>query len=742
LVFAKDLTEQIDRSEHVRQRVHAQRRALDHQLAALAVVLGQLRPAPEQLLELGVLVALPGAGGVHLRQQLDRRQIVGNEVDELLGRRDRGGPIAQQRPRDLDDPRQQLALFPLIERHIDAAAIQRHEVLVGGPCGEQRLEVFVGALVRLVLVEHLAVGLLGILGASQRVAQHRRVLEQHVAPKIGLVASQRAPFGLGDLGVLGESGQHLLVRARHVVEPRKLGAQAQEGLAHLVGAGIGGEQLAPDPQRVLAPLLHLFVGRRELGQQLTPRRGVFFGRDDDLHRFGFLRPVLGAPIKRQQATHHGQARARVGGPEGLEGLHRRAVHRLGLEHGQKARDGLLGLRQTLGADLRQLEQHGNPGGVALGSLERLGEHVGQLGPASAPPMDPGQGRQRRVVFGHQLEDRGEALDRARQVSELLLLQLGQPAQRGQACLGLGRDLEPLAVDLRQVIPATRRGVNLLEGSHRRIVVGIQRDDPPVVALRVVGLEQPVARDDGEPIEQAQVLLVRNLDALGPAGRNSGLVDSDQLVPAVGRLRSLLQALTKRFVGGAQGVRPRGPLQIERRRGQLVGGDLAQVLDDLEPLVVAVGRGEQHLVGAHEPGPVALLPVNRKQLAGDLEVVGLDRQRALERLEGALGLAESIATQGRHATVQGNARLGLPDPVRRALQHVDDVPQSPLALVQGGQGIPVVGPHVQVAQAAGGPVVVGNQAQQLGPHGGGVLIAVQTIGVEPTEVAEQDDRIVA
>src|SRR5690606_30979923 len=129
-------------------------------------------------------------------------------------------------------------------------------------------------------------------------------------------------------------------------------------------------------------------------------------------------------------------------------------------------------------------------------------------------------------------------------------------------------------------------------------------------------------------------------------------------PLSGRLERLAAVEIRR----PDAIRRSAPLQRQRRRLQLVFGDLAQRSDEREPFVVVARRLEQHFVGAAEARPVGLLAVDREQLAGDLEVVRLDRERALERLEGPLGLTQSILAERGDTAIERHALLDVADAV--------------------------------------------------------------------------------
>ena len=87
-VLADDRAEQIDGTKRVLLMLDTQRRALAAELVAQLAIADQLGPATEQLLELVEVFGL-AAFGVHLREQLDRRQIVGDQIEQLFGGSDR-----------------------------------------------------------------------------------------------------------------------------------------------------------------------------------------------------------------------------------------------------------------------------------------------------------------------------------------------------------------------------------------------------------------------------------------------------------------------------------------------------------------------------------------------------------------------------------------------------------------------------------------------------------------------------
>ncbi|MBK8717993.1 MAG: hypothetical protein IPN32_25165 [Deltaproteobacteria bacterium] len=346
----------------------------------------------------------------------------------------------------------------------------------------------------------------------------------------------------------------------------------------------------------------------------------------------------------------------------------------------------------------------------------------------------GERLERGGVLRRDREDVAVGRDRRVEVTELFLPQPRELTQGRQATLARGLDLESAAVDLGEVVPAVGRRIDRLERPDRSGVVGIERDDATVVALRVVGLGQLVAGDHRQLVEQHQALVIgdrRIGDAL--------LEDAAQLVPAVGALGRRLEPAAQRGVGRPQAVGLGGPLQREGRRGQLVVRDLPQRLDQCKPLVV-VGRGaQQHLVGPQQAGPVALLAVDRHQLARDLDVVGLDCERALERPDRPLGLAERTLAQLGHATVQRDAGLGRGQAIGGALQHLDQIVQPALRFVQLVQSIPRAVGHERIAEPPQRPLVSGLEAQQLGPHRHRVDAALQTVAVDAAERGQERGR---
>ena len=202
-VLTDDRAEQIRGPEHVLLMADAQGRALAAELVAEIAIVDELGPATEQLLELVEVVVLP-ALGVHLREQLDGRQVVGDQVEQLLGRDHRGLAVAEHLTGDLDDPPEQLTLLALVEDHVDAAAVQLEQLLMGAAAAQQRLERLVGGLVGLVALEDLGVGLLGVGRTLEIVAPDRAELEQQVAAQVGLGPLERAALGLGVGGLAGD----------------------------------------------------------------------------------------------------------------------------------------------------------------------------------------------------------------------------------------------------------------------------------------------------------------------------------------------------------------------------------------------------------------------------------------------------------------------------------------------------------------------------------------------------------
>ena len=245
-ILAEHLSQQVDRAERLPQMLHPKLGLPHPQRPPHAGVGRQLRLAPKGLLEARVVVRSV-AFGVQRRQQLERRQVVGNDVEQLLRRRNRGRAVLQRVSTDLDDAAQQLALLALIEGDVDPAPVQRDQFLARLAFAQQLLQSLVGLLVGLVHVENHSQGPLGLAGAAQNVAQHRGVLEEKVTPECASLPWQRPSLRLGLRRLVGHFPEDFLVDGGHVTDTVELGAESGQLLARGPLRRVAAKQLGADP---------------------------------------------------------------------------------------------------------------------------------------------------------------------------------------------------------------------------------------------------------------------------------------------------------------------------------------------------------------------------------------------------------------------------------------------------------------------------------------------------------------
>ncbi|WP_434416195.1 hypothetical protein [Nannocystis pusilla] len=323
-VGGDDALQQIDGPVGVAQLVHAQPGAAAGQVVALGVAVDALGPATEQLLE-RVVVVLALAVLVHAGQRGHGAEVLGHQVEQLLGGAGRDLAVVQHVAGDGDDLLEQALLLAGVEDDVGAAAVELEQLLVGAAAGQQVVERVVGDLVGLVAVEQLGERGLGLVVLLEVVAQRDGAGQQQVLVERLLLLPHRPPLGLG--GLLGPAHvlEDLAVGARDQVHALQLAAGPLDLAAQRRVLGVHHEQLAADAERVGAAALHLAVQRGQAGQAVRARRGVGLGHGDDLHRLGLAAVVVDAAVVRQEPAHDGERARRVEAAQHLERVDRRQV---------------------------------------------------------------------------------------------------------------------------------------------------------------------------------------------------------------------------------------------------------------------------------------------------------------------------------------------------------------------------------------------------------------------------------
>ncbi len=735
LVLLDHRAQQLDGSEHVLELVLSQRRAPTPDLALQRLVLDQVEPAPVQLLEREVVV-LVVALLVHRGEQLDGREVVRLEVEQLLRRADRDGLVVERVTGELDDPLQQPALLVGLEDRVRPAAVEVDELLVRAASPVELLERLVGLLVRLVLVEDRGVDPLGVVGLVEVVAVQAAELDPQVASQRAVGLFDVATGVLGLVDPLGDVIDRAVKRGRYhrqLIEITRLLAQA--GPAGRVER-LGDEEREPDAQRLdLAPG-HALVDVEQLGELQAADARIRLVIGDDLHRLGLFHPVFDAAVVRQQPADDPQRDARVGAAQQLERVDRREVIGLELEDLQEAVDRLRGLVQALRVDLRDLEEQRDLGLGGVHEAEPLLEHADELAPLFGLAQDPRLALERAGVRRREQQELLEGLDRGVVVLELLFLQRGDAAQHRHAPVDALGCLEAHAEDRYELLPHLEVGVEILERGDRGLVARLELEDLLEVALGCLRVAPSVARDGRELVEQLEALV--GVDVV--AGE-ALLEQPDQLAPAVAALGRALETRPQHDIVGAQLVGAAGPGQRDLGLLLLVQRDVADRRDVLEALVVVLGRPEQDLVGGDQLVPVLLLTVDGQDLVSGQRIAGLELEHLLERREAAGRRAELVAAEARHAPVERDLLVDVVDraAVRGALEDVHDLRDPALLFEQVHKVIPTTSRDVGVAQRRARARVVGVEAHDLLPHPRRVLLAVQAVGVDAAEVDEHLDR---
>nr|WP_232288257.1 hypothetical protein [Anaeromyxobacter sp. K] len=718
----------------------------------------------------GGAARLGGGGGVAepLLQHLGALR----EQRHLLGPGRRGGALRQQavgvgpalgRERGAGEPGQHRRVAgPQLQRapELRGRVVERAQVLLGGGGGadpERRL-------------------LLGPPGEPARRLDQQR---EQLAVRADL-AGQRLAAGAG-LGVVGAGPQR-----------RGRGGERAAAVAQALGPDRGGvEQVAGALARIGGggqllrhPLQHgglpgsVARGGVRARQRLRHAQRLRAARQQPLqerHRLRALR--RGEPA----GLDHGQRH-----PGGVGVAPERLGQRLGagqLDHGalggaprarrepRQDRDPLLGrgraalrLERRVQAPqrlvvLRALGEHRAPGGPGAVRLAGLGPEPRQLRAERAPlvagrVLAPGlelagqllllarprqarlQRRARAAILRVHLDQRAPGPDGLLRLAQVAVQDLGHPAQQRLARLQVAvRGRRGGAVGARQLRERVGAGGGALHGLAGGRPGRVERERARQRAQRVARTPQALLLDLREPLEQAHPLAGGAL----AAGR--------QLQHARERLPLAGLGEERRQRGGGGGVAGVGA----QRRLEVAPG-AARVAE----LLACDGGGAhaQRRVGGlrRRGGEVALQHVQRLREAARVGLVlerlqrgglagGIELQRAAQRRQRGLGVAEAHQVHPRHLQVQGDLRGAVAGLRREARQRVGvaaviaALGQHPLQQLQRGRRArrERPGPLDPLHRAAGALGIVGGvdlREPELERRGGAPVGRARRLRLEP------------
>ena len=481
-----------------------------------------------------------------------------------------------------------------------------------------------------------------------------------------LSIERRRARGLPELLLVERAEPERDLRRLHRREPVELVLVDRRELL-LVAARVG-ERLHAGAERRIGGILAERLAQREerelrIGELSLAQLGELHVQRLALER---VRPLGRAQLQHGRLPR-GVAAARVGV---LQGRRRARVRRILLEHRLEPRDRLrvirargehlgvqreraLAIEQARLEQLRQAlpERHERrvvargPGGVDLAP-----EHVREVDPPLGADAEPVEARERVPILRGRVEQRAQALDRARRIAEPLVLDGGELGEEGRArvrrLLVFERAPERLRERLRLAALAERRG----EAGDRLAVAGGE-------------IEQPLPRVGGGP----RIPLSEARDAPLVLGACGGLA---RAVGVLGEQRRELVADSGRL-----GVARREIERLERvgvRRERPAGGEERHLRVPERPAVDAGHPAQERRPG----GGLGLVRRSRLEDLDDLRVLALGGEDGLEqhrRLDGGRAArAREVLERGEragvvrhlleHFTVAGERAVGVGEPL--------------------------------------------------------------------------------
>ena len=362
-----------------------------------------------------------------------------------------------------------------------------------------------------------------------------------------------------------------------------------------------------------------------------------------------MAPVVGALVDRAQDVHHAGLVLRQVKElfERGHGLRARSIagRRRELHDRLQLVDPGLRLAEPTDQELRELHAEAR---LVLGQRALLGAPAGQVrevAPALAARVQARQRLERVLIPLVDVEGGAVGLDRARVVRELGFLQQRDRVERAEPLLGVGLELERVAIELH----AVGRPAGLAQEA-------VDRLEAPALRLRIERVGAPVE------MERALDVLLR-LEELARAlrePRGGRLVRRDLLELAgvhvgeaslgVGDARESFELAPRGLVGRVLREKERGRLE----RGLVVLGlllvELRETPQEQPALVGILADVEARLERGHDAPPVEAREVDRlEHLGGARRVLALAHQHLEEATDcGCFGSMASAAAYSSNA----------------------------------------------------------------------------------------------
>ena len=218
-------------------------------------------------------------------------------------------------------------------------------------------------------------------------------------------------------------------------------------------------------------------------------------------------------------------------------------------------------------------------------------------PLTGLRQQPFQLRDRAPVAGLDLERFAQRTDRAIEIVQVLLVELGAPAQEGQLRARVDRPSGLLVDQLAQLLPGAPALQRPLVELRHLAVVGARIEEPAVVLLRLGALSQLVIEDLGGPaddVEDGRLLAELTLEVTGQqAGRVLPAIELAGEAQELLAAQALGRRLLKHLAVPAQRALVVLELLLEEARDPLRPGEpLGRLLHLQEPdLPILISEGQ-------------------------------------------------------------------------------------------------------------------------------------------------------